>query len=127
MRRALEAVNVGMAAFDLALGGVAIAAPRTGLRLLGHHHPSEDATWLFRRSGPIWLTYAAAHLAASARGRSEDWWALAWLRGSEIATDALWAGSPAFAHDRRARNTLRLASAANAALAAGFAALARRG
>ena len=126
LERALRAVNAGMVAFDLALGATAIAAPRTGLRLLGHATPSEDARWLFRRCGPIWLTFAAAHLTAARRDRAEDWWALAWLRGTEVATDALWARSPAFAGDGRARASLRLAGVANAAMAAGFALLARQ-
>jgi hypothetical protein len=125
MRRSLEVANLGMIAFDLALGSVALAAPRTGLRLLGHSRPSDDATWLFRRGGPVWLTFAAAHLAAAARGRPEDWWALAWLRGTEVATDALWAQSPGFAENRRARTALWFAGAANAAMAAAFARSAR--
>jgi hypothetical protein len=127
MRRALETVNVGMALFDLALGSVAVAAPQTALRMLGHREPSQDAVWLFRRGGPVWLTFAAAHLAAAARGRPEDWWGLAWLRGTEVATDALWAHSPGFTENPRARTALRMASIANAGMAAGFAALARRG
>jgi hypothetical protein len=121
MKRPLETLNVGMIAFDLALGTVAVAAPRTGLRLFGHSRPSDDAVWLFRRSGPVWLTFAGAHLAAAARGRPEDWWALAWLRGTEIATDALWASSPGFAANRRARTALWLAGVGNAVMAAGFA------
>lgn len=125
MRRALKLANGGMAAFDLALGAVALACPRTGLRLLGHSRPSEDAVWLFRRGGPVWLTFTAAHITAAARGRSEDWWALAWLRGTEIATDAVWAQAPGFAADPRARLALRLAALGNLGLAAGFAALAR--
>jgi hypothetical protein len=127
MRRALERLNLGMVAFDVTLGGVALAAPRTGLRLLGHRHPSEDAVWLFRRGGPLWLTFAAGHLVAARRGRPEDWWALAWLRGTEIATDALWAAGPGFAGNGRGRAMLCLAGLANASMAAGFAALAREG
>jgi len=109
-----------MVVFDLGLGALAIAAPHTGLRLLGHRRPADDAAWLFRRCGPIWLTFAAAHLAAARRGEPRDWWALAWLRGTEIATDALWAESPAFRGDPRARRTLRLAGVANTAMALGF-------
>jgi hypothetical protein len=116
----LERVNSGMVLFDLGLGALAIAAPRTGLRLLGHRRPADDAAWLFRRCGPIWLTFAAGHLAAAHRGEPRDWWALAWLRGTEIATDALWAQSPAFRADWRARQTLRLAGAANVAMALAF-------
>ena len=126
MRRAFTTLNKGMIAFDLALGATALAAPRSGLRLLGHRKPSDDAAWLFRRCGPIWLTFAAAHLAAAGRGRPEDWWALAWLRGTEVATDALWAQGPGFAADPRARMLLRLAGLGNAAMAAGFGLEARR-
>ena len=59
--------------------------------------------------------------AASAR----DWWALAWLRGTEIATDALWSESPALSRPG-AKLGLRLAGVANLAMAAGFGRLARR-
>jgi hypothetical protein len=116
----LERLNAGMVLFDLGLGALAIAAPRTGLRLLGHRRPPDDAAWLFRRCGPIWLTFAAGHLAAARRGEPRDWWALAWLRGTEIATDALWAQSPAFRADWRARQALRLAGVGNLAMALGF-------
>jgi hypothetical protein len=116
----LERLNAGMVVFDLGLGVLAIAAPHSGLRLLGHRRPGDDAAWLFRRCGPIWLTFAAGHLTAARRGRPRDWWALAWLRGTEIATDALWAQSPAFRADRRARQALRLAGLANTAMALGF-------
>jgi len=127
MRRALETLNVGMIAFDVALGSVALASPRTGLRLLGHRFPSDDAAWLFRRSGTLWLTFAAGHLVAARRGRPEDWWALAWLRGTEIATDAIWAaGSPGLAANPRGRAILYAAGLANAGMALGFGARARR-
>jgi hypothetical protein len=126
VRSWLERVNAGMAVFDLALGTLALAAPHRGLRALGHRRPSDDAAWLFRRCGPVWLTFAAAHLVAAGRGEERDWWALAWLRGTEIATDALWASSPGFAGDPRARRTLRVAGVANAGMALGFAALAAR-
>jgi hypothetical protein len=109
-----------MVVFDLGLGALAIAAPRTGLRLLGHRRPADDAAWLFRRCGPVWLTFAAAHLIAARRGEPRDWWALAWLRGTEIATDALWAHSPAFSADWRGRQALRAAGVANTAMALGF-------
>ncbi len=125
MIRALKTLNVGMIAFDLALGTTAIARPRLGLKLLGHRRPSKDAEWLFRRCGPIWLTFAAAHAVAAIRGKPQDWWGLAWLRGTEVATDALWAGSPAFSDDR-ARLMLRLAGVANAGMAVGFGALAKQ-
>ena len=91
LEQALRLTNRNMIAFDLVLGSAAIAAPRATLRVLGHDEPSPDAAHLFRRCGPIWLTFAAAHAVAERRGAPRDWWALAWLRGTEIATDALWA------------------------------------
>jgi hypothetical protein len=122
---ALRITNANMIAFDLALGSAAITAPAATLRLLGHDEPSPDAAHLFRRCGPIWLTFAAAHAVAAKRGRPGDWQSLAWLRGTEIATDALWAGSPAVSRPG-AKLSLRLAGVANLAMAAGFAWMARR-
>lgn len=122
---ALELHNRGMVAFDLALGAGALTAPDATLRLLGHEQPSDDARELFRRCGPIWLTFAAAHAVAAARGRPEDWWALAWLRGTEVLTDVVWSRSPAFRHTRT-RATLVGAGVGNLAMAAGFGWLAGR-
>lgn len=125
LERALQLTNRNMIAFDLVLGSAAIAAPEATLRVLGHDEPSPDATHLFRRSGPVWLTFAAAHAVAARHGEPRDWWALAWLRGTEIATDALWSASPAVSRPG-AKAGLRLAGAANLAMAAGFAWLAKR-
>jgi hypothetical protein len=61
---------------------------------------------------------------AAARGEERDWWALAWLRGTELATDIVWSRSSAFSRPG-ARFGLWYAGAANAAMAAGFAWLAR--
>jgi hypothetical protein len=124
LRQAAELQNRGMIAFDLALGAGALAAPDATLKLLGHAEPSDDARELFRRCGPIWLTFAAAHAVAAARGRPEDWWALAWLRGTELFTDALWSRSPAF-RTPRARATMVGAGLGNLAMTLGFAWLAR--
>ena len=121
----LRQTNRNMVLFDLALGSAAIAAPSQTLRVLGHDEPTPEAAQLFRRCGPIWLTFAAAHAVADRRGESRDWWALAWLRGTEIATDALWSGSPGFSRPG-ARAGLWLAGAANVAMSAGFAWLSRR-
>src|SRR5215208_7134192 len=88
--------NRFMIGFDLALGSATLLAPEATLGVLGHDRPSEETAALFRRCGPIWLTFAAAHALAARRGRKRDWWALAWLRGTELATDAVWARSPAF-------------------------------
>jgi hypothetical protein len=117
--------NRNMIAFDLVLGGAAVLAPAATLRVLGHDEPSPDARRLFQRCGPVWLTFAAAHLVADRRGSAADWQALAWLRGTEIATDALWSGSPAVTRPG-AKAALRMASASNLAMAAAFAWMARR-
>ena len=125
LEEALRVVNRNMIAFDLALGTGALLAPRATLAVLGHDAPSEDAEHLFRRCGPIWLTFAAAHAVAERRGSKQDWWALAWLRGTELATDVVWSRSPAVSRPGAAEG-LRLAGVANAAMAAGFAWLASR-
>ncbi len=125
LERALRLTNRYMIGFDLMLGAGAIAAPAATLRVIGHDEPAPDARHLFRRAGPIWLTFAAAHLVADRRGTSADWQSLAWLRGTEIATDALWASSPAVSRPG-AKLGLRLAGVANVAMAAGFAWMSRR-
>jgi hypothetical protein len=116
--------NRGMIAFDLALGATALLDPDRGLAAIGHDRPSDDARELFRRCGPIWLTFAAAHAVAAVRDEPEDWWAVAWLRGTEIATDIVWSRSPAIRRPG-ARQGLWLAGAFNAALAVGAARVAR--
>jgi hypothetical protein len=125
VERAVRLANRNMIAFDLALGSGALLAPRATLNVLGHDAPSRDAEHLFRRSGPVWLTFAAAHAVAERDGRPEDWWALAWLRGTEIATDALWSRSPSFSRPG-ARVALWMAGAANVAMTLGFGWMARR-
>jgi hypothetical protein len=121
----LKRVNRAMIAFDLALGSGALLAPDATLRVLGHSAPSEDGRHLFRRSGPIWLTFATAHAVAATRGRPEDWWALAWLRATELLTDVVWARSPAVSR-RGAKLGLRLAGVGNLAMSTGFAVMARQ-
>jgi hypothetical protein len=125
LESALRLLNRNMIAFDLALGTAAIAAPAATLKALGHDEPSPDAKHLFRRSGPAWLTFAAAHLVADRRGKPADWQALAWLRGTEIATDALWSASPAVSRPG-AKLGLQLAGLSNLAMTAGFAWMSRR-
>ena len=115
----MEHQNRSMIAFDLALGTGALLAPDATLKVLGHAPPSDDARELFRRAGPIWLTFAAAHAVAAARGNPEDWWALAWLRGTELFTDVVWSRSPAF-KERRTRLMLAGAGLSNLAMAGGF-------
>jgi hypothetical protein len=124
LAEALRLTNRNMIAFDLALGTGALVAPDATLRLLGHDEPSPDARHLFRRCGPIWLTFAAAHAVADRRDRPEDWWALAWLRGTELATDIVWSRSASFSRPG-ARAGLWFAGACNLAMALGFATLAR--
>jgi hypothetical protein len=125
LEEALLLTNRNMIAFDLVLGTSALAAPAATLRVLGHDEPSPDAVHLFRRCAPIWLTFATAHALAARRGEQRDWWARAWLRGTEMATDALWSVSPAVSRPG-AKLGLRLAGAANLAMAAGFAWLSKR-
>jgi hypothetical protein len=117
----IDRVNRAMVGFDLALGTAAVATPRLVLRALGHAPPSPDAEALLRRSGPVWLTFAAAHLVAARRGAPRDWWALAWLRGTEVLTDVLWAEGPGFKRRPDARLVLRGAGVANAGMALAFA------
>ena len=126
LERELRRLNRNMILFDLALGAGALLAPSQTLRVLGHDEPSDDARELFRRSGPVWLTFAAAHLVAYRRDRAEDWWALSWLRGTELATDVLWSRSAAFSRPG-ARAGLWFAGLGNLAMTLGFGYLARRG
>jgi hypothetical protein len=125
LERALRAANRTMIGFDAVLGTAALVAPDATLRAIGHETPSEDARHLFRRCGPIWLTFAAAHAVAAVRDEPADWWALAWLRGTEIATDVVWSASPAVSRPG-AKAGLRLAGAYNPAAALGFGMLGRR-
>jgi hypothetical protein len=123
--QALRLTNRNLIAFDLVLGTSALLAPAQTLRVLGHDEPSEDAKHLFQRCAPIWLTFAAAHAVADRRGFEQDWWAVAWLRATEIATDALWAESPAVSRPG-AKLGLRLASLSNLIFAVGFGWLSKR-
>jgi hypothetical protein len=122
---AVRLANRGMIAFDLVLGSATLLAPSATLAVLGHERPSPDAEFLFRRCGPIWLTFAAAHAVADRRGRHEDWWALAWLRATELGTDAIWSFSPGFTRPG-ARAALWLAGAGNLAMTLGFGWMAQR-
>lgn len=124
LERSLRHVNRTLIGFDLALGTGALLAPDATLKLLGHERPSDDARELFRRCAPIWLTFAAAHTVAAARDEKRDWWALAWLRGTEVATDVIWSRSPAFTRPG-ARLGLAGAGLFNLAVAVGFGRLGR--
>jgi hypothetical protein len=126
LEEALRRWNRGMIAFDLVLGSGTLLSPRATLWVLGHDRPGPETEELFRRLGPVWLTFAAAHALAAGRGGAHDWWALAWLRGTEIATDAIWSRSPAFSRPG-ARLALKLAGASNLAMTLGFGYLAARG
>ncbi len=120
LERELRRLNRNMIAFDLALGTGALLAPDAALGALGHDPPSDDARELFRRCGPIWLTFAAAHLIADRRGRRRDWWALSWLRATELLTDLVWSRSAAVSRPG-AKAGLRLAGLANLGMTLGFA------
>jgi len=124
LERLLRITNRNMIAFDLALGSGAVFAPDATLAALGHEQPTVDGRELFRRSGPVWLTFAAAHAVAAIRDEPRDWWALAWLRGTEIATDVVWSASPAVSRPG-AKAGLWIAGAYNLAVALGFARLGR--
>jgi hypothetical protein len=124
LERLLRLSNATMIGFDLVLGTSALVAPERTLAAIGHEQPSEDAKHLFRRCGPIWLTFAAAHAVAAYRDEPEDWWALAWLRSTEIATDIVWSASPAVSRPG-AKAGLWFAGAYNLAVTLGFARLAR--
>jgi len=119
----IRRTNRTMIAFDLALGAGTLLAPAAMLRVLGHDDPSPDAEKLFQRCGPVWLTFAAAHAVAARRDRPEDWWALAWLRGTEWLTDVVWSSSPALRRPG-ARAALRGAGVGNLLMSLGFARLA---
>jgi hypothetical protein len=124
LEKRLRDLNRSMIAFDTVLGAGALLAPDKTLAVLGHRAPSDDARELLRRNGPVWLTFAAAHAVAAVRGEKRDWWALAWLRGTEIATDVLWSRSEAFTRPG-ARAGLWFAGAFNLAVAVGFGRLGR--
>ncbi len=124
LEQTLRLANRTMIGFDLALATAALAAPDQTLKAIGHDQPSEDARHLFRRCGPIWLTFAAAHAVAAVRDEPRDWWALAWLRGTEVATDVVWSASPAFSRPG-ARAGLWFAGAYNLGIALGFARISR--
>ena len=70
--REMRKLNRNMILFDLVLGSGALLAPSQTLWVLGHDEPSDDARELFRRSGLVWLTFAAAHLVAYRRNRAKD-------------------------------------------------------
>jgi hypothetical protein len=122
----VERTNRGMIAFDLVLGTSALLAPSHTLRVMGHDEPSPEAAELFRRCAPIWLTFAAAHTVAARRGEGRDWWALAWLRATELATDILWSRSPGFSRPGSRGLWQWSAGIGNLAMTIGFAAFSRR-
>jgi hypothetical protein len=102
--------NRFMIGFDLALGSATLIAPRSTLRFFGHEEPSPEVIAGFRRLSWVWLTFAAAHANAERRDEPQDWWALAWLRGTEMLADPIWSFS----------------GVANTAMTAGFAWMATR-
>lgn len=117
--RILRLTNLIMIGVDIGFGIAALLAPKRTMRFFGHDDPSRDAEHLFRNSAGLWLTFGAAHTVAAARGRSEDWWALAWLRTTEILVNAVWFFSPSVTR-LRPRFFLFRATFFNVILALGF-------
>jgi hypothetical protein len=125
LTRALGMQNRAMVAVEAALGAGAIAAPERTLRLMGHEDRSAAAVREFRRFAPIFLTLAAAHALAAVRGNTEDWWALAGLRATELATEPVWKRSAAFSTPTQ-RRVIAGAAGANLAMSLGLARVAAR-
>jgi hypothetical protein len=117
--------NRFMIGFDLVLGSATLIAPRSTLRLLGHDEPSAEVIAGFRRQSWVWLTFAAAHSNAERRDQPADWWALAWLRGTEMLADPIWSSSPGWRRPG-SRPSLWFSGVANTAMTAGFGWLATR-
>jgi len=82
LEQAVDAQNRFVVGFDMVLRGATLLAPEATLRVLG---------------------YAVAAM----RGRREDWWVLAWLRATEIATDTVWVRSPVLRRPGVARSRPR--------------------
>jgi hypothetical protein len=121
----LRLQNRFMIGFDLLLGSTSLIAPRSTLRFFGHEEPSPEVIAGLRRLSWIWLTFAAAHANAERRGEAQDWWALAWLRGSEMLADPIWSSSPGWRRPG-SRPSLWFSGLANTAMTAGFAWMATR-
>ena len=121
----LRLQNRFMIGFDLALGSATLIAPRATLRFFGHDEPSPEVIAGFRRNGWVWLTFFAAHLNAERRDQTEDWFALAWLRGTEMFADPIWSSSPGWRRPG-SRPTLWFSGLANTLMTAGFGWMAMR-
>src|SRR3954468_1195077 len=114
-----------MIGFDLLLGSAPLIAPRWTLRLVGHDEPSPEVIAGFRRQSWVWLTFCAAHANAERRDNPEDWFALAWLRGTEMLADPIWSSSPGWRRPG-SRPSLWFSGLSNTAMTAGFAWMATR-
>jgi hypothetical protein len=117
--------NRFMIGFDLALGSATLIAPRGTLRFFGHEEPSPEVIAGFRRLSWVWLTFAAAHANAERSDEPRNWWALAWLRGTEMLADPIWSSSPGWRRPG-SRPSLWFSGVANTAMTAGFAWMATR-
>jgi hypothetical protein len=122
--RTLKYTNWVMIAIDFGFGVAALVAPRRTMHFFGHDEPTKEAEHLFRNSAGMWLTFGAAHTVAAARGSKKDWWALAWLRTTEMLINGIWFFSPSVKR-LRPRFFLFRATFFNLLLALGFRALAR--
>ena len=103
------------------VSGAGVAGLLSSLLLAREGH---DVVLLERDATPL-PEDAESAFAWDRRGAPQDWWALAWLRGTEIATDAIWAESPAI-NRPGAKLGLRFASVSNLAMAIGFAWLSKK-
>src|SRR3954454_23973757 len=112
--------NRFMIGFDLVLGSATLLAPRSTLRLLGHDEPSPEVIAGFRRLSWVWLTFSAAHANAERRGEPQDWWALAWLRGTEMLADPICSSPPGW-RPPGSRPSLWFSGVSNTLMTAGFA------
>jgi dihydroflavonol-4-reductase len=89
LRRARK-LNLGLAAFDVALGGFALFAPRGYLRVM---HPRSDGgpTHLVSRTGAVWLFFAAVEALAAARPESPEWtFLVGMLRLMDVPADLVY-------------------------------------
>ena len=115
---------VHIAAFALGAGFAWLAFKRE-LSLLGTAFSLFAAAELTYMTYHLdWTVFLFAHTIAEVRSEPRDWWALAWLRGTEIATDALWSRSSSF--NARGRRGMWFAGASNATMALGYGWLASR-
>lgn len=92
--RATRWVTGPLAVFDLGLGLAAAVRPEIYLSLV-HAATSPDQAFLLRRTGVLWLFFAAAEAAAFRWGEKRPEWVflVAMLRWMDVPADALYAAT----------------------------------